>query len=497
MVHTLGEFRNLDESAGVAAASETGSRAVRSDGILSVAWAGNGQWLALATHQGILEFREATARAQRRRVEAHGHRIPAIAFSPSGRFLASASYDRTARLWDPNTGACLATLRGHELGLTAIAWDKTGTFLATAAWDGSVRVWEAASGSQRRLIHAHLGGVTAVAFTPDGQRLATAGRDGAVRLWLWNTTDGAALRSQALSSHALLALDATGDGERLAFAGEDRSITICSAGSLRSLARCVSPAPGIRALAYHPGGRRLASADADGQVRLWDTHTGRALAALPCSGATVHGLAFSPDGTRLLAGAADGTARIFRLADGPLEIISPPADESLPPDANSVPDESLEEALVQPPLCLQGSKDLHVIFSLDGRECALPARSVVGITRCPELIAAGGHPSWVRGTIRLRGLEHRVIDLASNPQNGGPGQVVAVRGNDPAIVFVLVERLSGLRAITLDEDTPPASFSTSVTGVSCRAGRDSHGRSVLVLDLTPLLAPPNALLTTS
>jgi chemotaxis signal transduction protein len=113
----------------------------------------------------------------------------------------------------------------------------------------------------------------------------------------------------------------------------------------------------------------------------------------------------------------------------------------------------------------------------------------VGITRCPELISAGGHHPWVRGTVRLRGLEHTVIDLADQPANGQPAPLLAVRGGDPASACaLLVERLAGLRAITLDENALPASFGTKVPGVTCRTGRDTSGLSVLVLDLAPLFA---------
>src|SRR5262245_7032898 len=52
--------------------------------------------------------------------------VRTVAFAPDGQILAVAGADRLIRFWDPSTGKELRTLSGHEDAVTSIAFSADG-----------------------------------------------------------------------------------------------------------------------------------------------------------------------------------------------------------------------------------------------------------------------------------------------------------------------------------------------------------------------------------
>ena len=71
-----------------------------------VAFSPNGQILAIAIEDGIIELWSPTTRELMRTLEADAGRVNAVAFSPDGEILASTSWPDEVTLWSPLTGNC-------------------------------------------------------------------------------------------------------------------------------------------------------------------------------------------------------------------------------------------------------------------------------------------------------------------------------------------------------------------------------------------------------
>src|SRR5208337_1973139 len=73
-------------------------------GLRSLAYAPDGEALALGDYHGSVTIYPARGAGGPRAWQAHDLRINAIAFAPDGKAVATASQDRTVRLWDVATG---------------------------------------------------------------------------------------------------------------------------------------------------------------------------------------------------------------------------------------------------------------------------------------------------------------------------------------------------------------------------------------------------------
>jgi WD40 repeat protein len=149
----------------------------------AVAWAPDGQSLAVARGDGRVTLWDADLHEPRLDFQAHEGRIYCMAFAPDGSLLATASRDGTAKLWQPATGRLVSTLRGHAQSVSSLAFSPDGETIATGGGDGSVKLWDPLTGQERLTLLTHAGRIWGVAFHPDGQTLAAGSEDGTMTLW--------------------------------------------------------------------------------------------------------------------------------------------------------------------------------------------------------------------------------------------------------------------------------------------------------------------------
>jgi WD40 repeat protein len=167
----------------------------------TVAFSGDGQWIASASDGRVRVWEAATGREETgSREDARGWLDAAAGagedrpategfLSGDGRWVATVEKPSKARkrvqaitVREARTGRLVSVL-DFEGGLMAAAFSPEGEWLAAGLGDGVIRVWEVPIGREIARF-GHPEAVAALAFSPDRRRLASASHDMTIRLWV-------------------------------------------------------------------------------------------------------------------------------------------------------------------------------------------------------------------------------------------------------------------------------------------------------------------------
>ncbi|SBW22557.1 WD40 repeat domain-containing protein [Protofrankia symbiont of Coriaria ruscifolia] len=300
-------------------------------GALAVAWAPDGQRLAVGGADGSLVVSD-LARCQHDAVPGRSW-VHALAWSPDGSYLA-AGRGREVLLLRPDA-TVVARWPGQPSTVTALAW--VGGRLAVACY-GGIRWYDPqADGTAPVRTFDWKGSLLALAVASNGRWVASGNQDASIHLWrLWSGED-----YEMAGYPAKVTALAFDPGSRRLAAGGAEEVTVWNLGgkgpggrrpdSLRTHTRLVVALAYAPAPPPPPAGRRpagpvpLASGGRDGVVAVWrGTGSSRRPALRVDLGAPVGTVAWRADAALLLAGTEDGRLHAIRPPGTPPGSSHPP-----------------------------------------------------------------------------------------------------------------------------------------------------------------------------
>jgi sugar lactone lactonase YvrE len=245
-----------------------------------------------------------------------------LAFSPDAEVLAAAcnreksrssQYRYYASLYAAAPGVLQAHLLDHSAWMNSVDFSPDGSRLATAAEEARIDVWETRDGALLRTIESGEGPIASVDFAPGGEMLAGATWHGA---GIWQVSNGVLLRMYLSDDDALGAVAFSADGQYLAGGSVSGMVYLWRVSDGTRLLALPGQTAVVNQLAFSPDGSRLASASADKSINLWSIPDGELVYKLTDHGDGVTGVAFSPDGSLLASSSWDGTLRLWQASDG-------------------------------------------------------------------------------------------------------------------------------------------------------------------------------------
>jgi WD40 repeat protein len=229
------------------------------DYITALAFSTNSQWLAAAygaedhdVHVWDLEPDTEFS------LSGHSGGILSLAFAPDGQTLASVSGDQTLCLWNVNRKALKQRFHGHPDAVWAVAWSPDGKHVVTGGKDGSVRYWdpEGEPAASYAILNKPIWPPFGPAFLPDSESLvAVTWPDGAVVRWRTSDAQEVEPLPSLGPNHRSVALSP--DGRWLALGDAKGHVRIWDYPARQLVTNLIAPAPNVFALIFSSDGTVL------------------------------------------------------------------------------------------------------------------------------------------------------------------------------------------------------------------------------------------------
>jgi WD40 repeat protein len=247
-----------------------GEMTTPNDLVQSLAWSGDGKWLATGGY-GHLRIWDVKSQKLARDIGKLAGRVTAAAFTPDGSMLAAADGEASSpasiHVWQVSDGKAMANWVAHADTIFSLKISANGKFIATGAADKVAKLWDLNSHKELAKFEGHSGPVMAVAFNSDTTSLATAGVDKEIKVWDLKTREQTA--SMITNPGAVTDL-AWADGKTVVSACEDGIVRFSSLTNKERATRTLKEAADlIYCIAITSDGKTVFGGSFDGSVHVW------------------------------------------------------------------------------------------------------------------------------------------------------------------------------------------------------------------------------------
>ena len=236
--------------------------------------------------------------------------VTGVAFAADGQQLAIATVSEGFWLLELETGKVLGRKHQaylfHDDALTSVAVSRDGRIAATAeGTENQVMVWDLRSGESLGPLKGHNSTLLNVAVSPDGRRVLA----GSITVIEWDAHSGEQVQQFNYGANTVAFLP---DGARALIGSQDHSLRLLALGSGAEIGR-YSGTDWVRGVAYSPSGQTALMGF--GELRLWDLETGAEVWTQITESGASHKIAFSPDGQQALV-SEFGQATLYQASTG-------------------------------------------------------------------------------------------------------------------------------------------------------------------------------------
>jgi len=193
--------------------------ALDSKEVTSLAFGGDGQYLAVGTAEGNIFLLDVENGSVLRELSFHNKEVSALIFDSKDALLVSGSRDKNIVFWDVQSGARLHVIENTGLAVTGLAVSPDDGLLAACGDKKELYCWDFPSGHFRGKLKGHKKDAIFVAFSKLGDQLMSVGKDRKMIFW-----DIASLQSHRVSEIAVQTINYSGIDVTAATCSQDRQV---------------------------------------------------------------------------------------------------------------------------------------------------------------------------------------------------------------------------------------------------------------------------------
>lgn len=287
------------------------------DSIVAVAWSPDGQYIATADNNGVVQILDDTGEWIMILLESgpnpDGEEVNSVVWSPDGSKLAATDHTKI-QIWNTENWEIDLTIDDSRVTWWSLAWSPDSTQLASVSYfdtGRNFRILDASDGLLVRQMDGH-GSYYSVEWSPNGEMLAVPNGDG---VSIWYPTDANAQYSFGRPGGELISSDWSPDSNLLAVLGDDSQIFIwiASTGDLEQTLDGQGRRYFMRSIRWSPDGTRIASVSDDGSLWVWNAETGEGIQIAQAEG-DLYAVDWNPDSSQIVYG---GQNQVLMIVDAP------------------------------------------------------------------------------------------------------------------------------------------------------------------------------------
>jgi WD40 repeat protein len=255
--------------------------AAHRDAVQSLAWSGDGRWLASGGFRRLVLWDGESFKLEREWTNGLAGRITAIKFSPDGDKVALAdgvqAQSGLVRVFSTSDGKSLGSWRAHEDTIFDLDFSRDGQQLVTAGGDKLIKVWKLSSRKEVARLEGHTARVLAVAFNTNATQVVSGGADN--QLLVWDIATRHKTTSLGKRSAAVTAVAWPSDGKVIVSANEAGAVLTykdlkihsgresSEGGEERKIGEASEP---VLCLAASEDAKKIFAGTHDGFVHVWN-----------------------------------------------------------------------------------------------------------------------------------------------------------------------------------------------------------------------------------
>ncbi|EGG17145.1 WD40 repeat-containing protein [Cavenderia fasciculata] len=268
-------------------------------GTTAVAWAPNGQMMAVAAKDSSIRLLGPTGAELLILGEGHTDWVSSLSFSKDGKTLVSGGLDNKIVIWDVVVGSALHILdRGHDRSVTSVRFSPVDANLfASVGLDGRLVMWNLSTHSYVKMIYAHDKPVNHCAFTKDGTMIATCSWDGSIKIWnVANLVNN--INEVAMIINSNLGKGAKRVNRNVWLPNNVIDVSTQIKGSLKSCE-------------FSPSAKQMIATAMDGSVLLFDIASSKLLSVIGRHSKSANYCSFSEDGEQFVTSSDDSSLKVW------------------------------------------------------------------------------------------------------------------------------------------------------------------------------------------
>ncbi|MEC4812549.1 MAG: caspase family protein [Scytonema sp. PMC 1069.18] len=249
----------------------------------------------------------------------HKNGVQSVTFSPDGQYIASGSKDGIVRLWDKQGNLIGETKEPHRDGVKFVKFIPDSQYIVSYGEDKIVRLWDLKGNPHSRFTPFEIPNSSVIALSQNGQYIVSGNQDGTIQ-W-WNLNGNRIGQPFKVHESEIISIALSSNGQYMvSSSNETVRLWDLKRNSMKELYQKAEDDESFLSVAFSPddkwivGGQGIyrSGGGGNGMLWVWDIK-GNKLSEDNVHDSMITSVVFSPNNKKIVSGSLDDTVRFLGI----------------------------------------------------------------------------------------------------------------------------------------------------------------------------------------